>query len=114
MNLINKFKSYPLIELIKIAEVHTDYTDEAKSAALEIIHQIDQNTNPDLVKVASIYWETYLIKNIKSMLINNKIPKSHFLNEDLIKKMMRDAYNKWKEQQELLGIDITKYWAIGF
>ena len=42
------------------------------------------------------------------------MPKSLFLSELEIKEIVKMKFEEWKERQELLGIDITKYWAVPF
>ena len=42
------------------------------------------------------------------------MPKSLFLSELEIKEIVKIKFEEWKERQELLGIDITKYWAVPF
>ena len=44
--------------------------------------------------------------------MNKKLPKSQFLDENAIKDLVKEGFNIWKEEQELYGIDTTKYWAV--
>ena len=45
---------------------------------------------------------------------NKTLPKSLFLNDEEMKTVLKIKFEEWKERQELLGIDITKYWAVPF
>lgn len=109
MNLKNKFSTYKTDQLIEIAELHSDYTVEAKKIAIQIL---SENKKEDLGKDVEKYWMNYLKENIKSILINKKIPKSQFLNEEEVKTLIKESFLKWKEDQELYEIDTTKYWAV--
>ena len=109
MNLKNKFSAYKTDQLIEIAELHSDYTVEAKKIAIQIL---SEKKKEDLGKDVEKYWMNYLKENIKSILINKKIPKSQFLNEEEVKTLIKESFLKWKEDQELYEIDTTKYWAV--
>lgn len=109
MNLKTKFKGFSDFELISIAEPHTDYTDEAKNFAIDIIME---RHNEDYKKYANEYWEEYILKNIKTILKSRIIPKSHFLDNLEMETIVKDCFEKWKEEQELFGIDTTKYWVV--
>ena len=37
---------------------------------------------------------------------------SHFLDNLEMKTIVKDCFEKWKEEQELFGIDTTKYWVV--
>ena len=109
MNLKSKFINYSEYKLISIAEPHSDYTDEAKNIAIDIImnRQIK-----DLDKYAKEYWIKYVQENIKTILKSKIIPKSHFLKNQEMKKIVKDCFEKWKEEQNLFEIDTTKYWVV--
>jgi len=109
MNLKTKFTGFSDYELISIAEPHTDYTDEAKNFAIDIIME---RHHKDYKKYANEYWEEYILKNIKTILKSRIIPKSHFLDNLEMKTIVKDCFEKWKEEQELFGIDTTKYWVV--
>ena len=113
-NLEEKFNAYSSLELIIIAEPNSDYTHHAKNIAIDIIQLRQKNNEIDVIKEAENYWINYIESNIKSILLNKKIPKSHFLDDLQMKDLLRNAFIKWKEKQELLGLDITKYWAVPF
>lgn len=112
MNLKSRYENLSSNELISIAEPNSDYTHEAKNIAIDIIRFRDENNEINLNKEASIYWSIIISKNIKSIILNKKLPKSHFLDNDQMKELVIDAFNDWKEKQELFGIDVTKYWAV--
>ena len=111
MNLKEKFTKYNSTELITIAETNSDYTDDAKNIAIDIITEREKNGEINIEKAAKEYWHIILRKNLKSLIKNKKIPKSHFLNDHQMKEMIKLAFEDWKDQQDLFGIDITKYWA---
>ena len=111
MNLKEKFTKYNSTELITIAETNSDYTDDAKNIAIDIITEREKNGEINIEKAAKEYWHIILRKNLKSLIKNKKIPKSHFLNDYQMKEMIKLAFKDWKDQQDLFGIDITKYWA---
>ena len=111
MNLKEKFTKYNSTELITIAETNSDYTDDAKNIAIDIITQREKNGEINIEKAAKEYWHIILKKNLKSLIKNKKIPKSHFLNDHQMKEMIKLAFEDWKDKQDLFGIDITKYWA---
>ena len=111
MNLKEKFTKYNSTELITIAETNSDYTDDAKNIAIDIITEREKNGEINIEKAAKEYWHILLRKNLKSFIKNKKIPKSHFLNDHQMKEMIKLAFEDWKDQQDLFGIDITKYWA---
>ena len=70
MNLKNKFSTYKTDQLIEIAELHSDYTVEAKKIAIQIL---SEKKKEDLGKDVEKYWMNYLKENIKSILINKKM-----------------------------------------
>ena len=109
MNLKTKFQGLSKIELIEIAELPSDYTPEAKNIAYQILQE---NYKDDFLSDLKAYWTSHIKENIKTILINKKIPKSQFLDENEIKKLVKEGFNMWKEEQELYGIDTTKYWAV--
>ena len=111
MNLKEKFAKYNSTELITIAETNSDYTDDAKNIAIDIITEREKNGEINIEKATKEYWHIILRKNLKSLIKNKKIPKSHFLNDHQMKEMIKLAFEDWKDQQDLFGIDITKYWA---
>ena len=114
MNLKDKLNQLPIQELIIIAEPHTDYTDEAKTIALDLLNERKWESIPNLKKEIKSYWENYISDNIKQILLNKTLPKSLFLNDEEMKTVLKIKFEEWKERQELLGIDITKYWAVPF
>ena len=59
MNLKNKFSTYKTDQLIEIAELHSDYTVEAKKIAIQIL---SEKKKEDLGKDVEKYWMNYLIK----------------------------------------------------
>ena len=114
MNLKDKLNQLPIQELIIIAEPHTDYTDEAKTIALDLLNERKWESIPNLKDEIKYYWENYISDNIKQILLNKTLPKSLFLNDEEMKTLLKIKFEEWKERQELLGIDITKYWAVPF
>ena len=114
MNLKDKLNQLPIQELIIIAEPHTDYTDEAKTIALDLLNERKWENIPNLKDEIKSYWENYISDNIKQILLNKTLPKSLFLNDEEMKTLLKIKFEEWKERQELLGIDITKYWAVPF
>ena len=114
MNLKDKLNQLPIQELIIIAEPHTDYTDEAKTIALDLLNERKWENIPNLKDEIKSYWENYISDNIKQILLNKTLPKSLFLNDEEMKTVLKIKFEEWKERQELLGIDITKYWAVPF
>ena len=114
MNLKDKLNQLPIQELIIIAEPHTDYTDEAKTIALDLLNERKWESIPNLKDEIKSYWENYISDNIKQILLNKTLPKSLFLNDEEMKTVLKIKFEEWKERQELLGIDITKYWAVPF
>ena len=114
MNLKEKLSQLPIQELIVIAEPHTDYTDEAKTIALDLLNERKWESIPNLKDEIKSYWENYISDNIKQILLNKTLPKSLFLNDEEMKTVLKIKFEEWKERQELLGIDITKYWAVAF
>jgi hypothetical protein len=109
MNLRNKFLTLSKVELIEIAETHSDYTIEAKNIANQILKE---HHNNDFLEELKQYWTNHIKENIKTILMNKKLPKSQFLDENAIKDLVKEGFNIWKEEQELYGIDTTKYWAV--
>ena len=114
MNLKDKLNQLPIQELIIIAEPHTDYTDDAKTIALDLLNERKWESIPNLKDEIKSYWENYISDNIKQILLNKTLPKSLFLNDEEMKTLLKIKFEEWKERQELLGIDITKYWAVPF
>jgi hypothetical protein len=112
MNLKSKYENLNSYDLISIAEPNSDYTHEAKNIAIDIIRCRDENNEINITVEASSYWAVIISKNIKTIILNKQLPKSHFLDNDQMKDLVKDAFNNWKEKQELFGIDVTKYWAI--
>ena len=51
-------------------------------------------------------------KDIKSVLNSKEIPKSHFINESEMRLIIKTCFENWKEEQDLFGIDTTKYWVV--
>ena len=80
---------------------------QMKSAAA-----IMERHHKDYKKYANEYWEEYILKNIKTILKSRIIPKSHFLDNLEMKIIVKNCFEKWKEEQELFGIDTTKYWVV--
>ena len=109
MNLRNKFLNLSKVELIEIAEIHSDYTIEAKKIANQILKEHHKD---DFLGELKQYWTNHIKENIKTILMNKKLPKSQFLDENAIKDLVKEGFNIWKEEQELYGIDTTKYWAV--
>ena len=114
MTLKEKLNKLSIIELVIIAEPHTDYTDEAKTHALDLLKEKKWENNPHIFDEIKEYWSSYVTEQIKTILLDKKIPKSLFLSELDIKEIVKIKFEEWKERQELLGIDITKYWAVPF
>lgn len=114
MNLKEKLNKLSVIELVIIAEPHTDYTDEAKTYALDLLNEKNWENSPHVCEEIKKYWSNYISEHIKSILLEKNIPKSLFLSEVDIKEIVKVKFEEWKERQELLGIDITKYWAVPF
>ena len=114
MNLKEKFNRYSSQELITIIEPNSDYTHNAKTIAIDIIKLRDKNNEIDVINEASKYWQDFIKSELKSIILNKTIPKSHFLNDQQMKELLKNAFDEWKEKQALFGIDITKYWAVPF
>ena len=114
MTLKEKLNKLSIIELVIIAEPQTDYTDEAKTHALDLLKEKKWENSPRIFDEIKEYWSSYVTKQIKFILLDKKIPKSLFLSEVDIKEIVKIKFEEWKERQELLGIDITKYWAVPF
>ena len=114
MTLKEKLNKLSIIELVIIAEPHSDYTDEAKTHALDLLKEKNWENDPDIFDEIKEYWSGFISEQIKSILLEKKIPKSLFLSELEIKEIVKMKFEEWKERQELLGIDITKYWAVPF
>lgn len=111
MDLKNKFNGYNIMQLISIAETNSDYTDHAKNIAIDIINSKEENEDINIKKMAAKYWKLYIEENIKSIILNKTLPKSHYLNDNEMREVLKSEFKKWKEKQELFGIDVTKYWA---
>ena len=111
MDLKSKFNKYNIMQLISIAETNSDYTDHAKNIAIDIINSKEKKEDINIKNVAVEYWKLYIEENIKSIILNKILPKSHFLNDNEMREVLKFEFNKWKEKQELFGIDVTKYWA---
>ena len=114
MTLKEKLNKLSIIELVIIAEPHSDYTDEAKTHALDLLKEKNWENYPDIFDEIKEYWSGFISEQIKSILLEKKMPKSLFLSELEIKEIVKMKFEEWKERQELLGIDITKYWAVPF
>ena len=114
MTLKEKLNQLTIIELVIIAEPHSDYTDEAKTHALDLLKEKNWENDPDIFDEIKEYWSGFISEQIKSILLEKKMPKSLFLSELEIKEIVKMKFEEWKERQELLGIDITKYWAVPF
>jgi len=114
MTLKEKLNKLSIIELVIIAEPHSDYTDEAKTHALDLLKEKNWENDPDIFDEIKEYWSGFISEQIKSILLEKKMPKSLFLSELEIKEIVKIKFEEWKERQELLGIDITKYWAVPF
>lgn len=114
MILKEKLNKLSIIELVIIAEPHSDYTDEAKTHALDLLKEKNWENDPDIFDEIKEYWSGFISEQIKSILLEKKMPKSLFLSELEIKEIVKMKFEEWKERQELLGIDITKYWAVPF
>ena len=114
MTLKEKLNELSIIQLVIIAEPHTDYTDEAKTHALDLLKEKNWENDPDIFDEIKEYWSGFISEQIKSILLEKKMPKSLFLSELEIKEIVKIKFEEWKERQELLGIDITKYWAVPF
>ena len=109
MNLRNKFLTLSKVELIEIAETHSDYPIVAKNIANQILKEHHKD---DFLEELKQYWTNHIKENIKTILMNKKLPKSQFLDENAIKDLVKEGFNVWNEEQELYGIDTTKYWAV--
>ncbi len=114
MTLKEKLNKLSIIELVIIAEPHSDYKDEAKTHALDLLKEKNWENDPDIFDEIKEYWSGFISEQIKSILLEKKMPKSLFLSELEIKEIVKMKFEEWKERQELLGIDITKYWAVPF
>ena len=114
MTLKEKLNKLSIIELVIIAEPHSDYTDEAKTHALDLLKEKNWENDPDIFDEIKEYWSGFISEQIKSILLEKKMPKSLFLSELEIKEIVKMKFEEWKERQELLGIDITKYWGVPF
>ena len=114
MTLKEKLNKLSIIELVIIAEPHSDYTDEAKTHALDLLKEKNWENDPDIFDEIKEYWSGFISEQIKSILLEKKMPKSLFLSELEIKEIVKMKFEEWKERQELLCIDITKYWAVPF
>ena len=114
MTLKEKLNELSIIQLVIIAEPHTDYTDEAKTHALDLLKEKNWENDPHIFDEIKEYWSSYVTEHIKTILLDKKIPKSLFLSEIDIREIVKIKFDEWKERQELLGIDITKYWAVPF
>ena len=114
MTLKEKLNELSIIQLVIIAEPHTDYTDEAKTHALDLLKEKNWENDPHIFDEIKKYWSSYVTEHIKTILLDKKIPKSLFLSEIDIREIVKIKFDEWKERQELLGIDITKYWAVPF
>ena len=114
MTLKEKLNKLSIIELVIIAEPHSDYTDEAKTHALDLLKEKNWENDPDIFDEIKEYWSGFISEQIKSILLEKKMPKSLFLSELEIKEIVKMKFEEWKERQELLGIDITKNWAVPF
>lgn len=114
MTLKEKLNKLSIIELVIIAEPHSDYTDEAKTHALDLLKEKNWENDPHILDGIKEYWSGFISEQIKSILLEKKMPKSLFLSELEIKEIVKIKFEEWKERQELLGIDITKYWAVPF
>ncbi len=114
MTLKEKLNKLSIIELVIIAEPHSDYKDEAKTHALDLLKEKNWENDPDIFDEIKEYWSGFISEQIKSILLEKKMPKSLFLSELEIKEIVKIKFEEWKERQELLGIDITKYWAVPF
>jgi|TARA_B110000305_G_C19442603_1_gene642830 hypothetical protein len=109
MNLRKKLLKYPSKDLIEVAEPHSDYTHEAKTIAIDIIKE---NNAFDFKNEAQIFWKEKIKKDIRSILNSKEIPKSLFINESEMRLIIKTCFENWKEEQELFGIDTTKYWVV--
>mgnify|MGYP006078045897 FL=1 len=109
MKLREKLLKYQPIDLIEVAEPHSDYTHEAKIIALDIIKESNAF---DFKDSAQIFWKEKIKKDIKSILNTKEIPKSHFIDEQEMKIIIKACFENWKQEQELFGIDTTKYWVV--
>jgi hypothetical protein len=109
MSLKEKLLKYDAKELIFVVEPHSDFTDEAKNIALDIIRS---NKEINFKAEAKNYWKQHIQKNIKSILKSKKIPLSCFIVDKEMKLILEDCFEEWKEEQDLFGIDTTKYWVV--
>lgn len=109
MSLREKLLKYQAKDLIELAEPYSDYTHEAKTIAIDIIKE---NNAFNFKNEAQLFWEEKIKKDIKSVLNSKEIPKSHFINESEMRLIIKDCFENWKEEQELFGIDTTKYWVV--
>ena len=109
MSLRKKILKYQAKDLIEVAEPHSDYTHEAKTFAIEIIKE---NNAFNFKNEAKLFWEEKIKKDIKSVLNSKEIPKSHFIDEAEMRLIIKACFENWKEEQELFGVDTTKYWVV--
>ena len=114
MNLKEKFIGYSTQELITIIEPNSDYTHNAKTIAIDIIKSRDKKNEINIINEASKYWRDFIKSELKSIILNKTLPKSHFLNDQQMKEILKDAFDELKEKQALFGIYVTKYWAVPF
>ena len=109
MNLKEKLLKYQAKDLIEVAEPHSDYTNEAKTIAIDLIKE---NNAFNFKNEAKLFWEEKIKKDIKSVLNSKEIPKSHFIDEAEMRLIIKACFENWKEEQELFGVDTTKYWVV--
>ena len=88
---------------------HFPKLDEAKNIALDIIRN---NKEINFKAEAKNYWKQHIQKNIKSILKSKKIPLSCFIVDKEMKLILEECFEEWKEEQDLFGIDTTKYWVV--
>ncbi len=111
MNLRNKFLTLSKVELIEIAEIHSDYTIEAKNIANQILKEHHKD---DFLEELKQYWINHIKENIKTILMNKKLPKSQFLDENAIKDLVKEDLmfgRKSKNFTELIPRNIGLYFS---
>ena len=97
MNLKEKLNKLSIIELVIIAEPHTDYTDEAKTYALDLLNGKNWENSPHVFDE---------IKKAKSSLEQNEITKDN-ADSSLILESVRHYFNliKFKNAVALSEIE---------
>ncbi len=107
----SKFQSLSDIELIRFLEL--DWT-EYSPVAVDIANRefASRNLLPESIqKLALMMWQEYINKNIKQILFRDKEIHSRFCTQEEMIELVKVSIKFWKNRQELLNVDSTKYWA---